>query len=336
MDTKKFPPDQISDLDKYSASKLVALKRILVSGAPTNLMLGAGVSVSAGIPTWDTLLRRIVNTYFIHWKLTKKRAAKPPPTNISVALVGEDFEDMLEHALPEESSSLRTQDPLLTAQQIKNCIRNIDWRYLLNKSLYPEDRFVKGKKATSQLLSKLALNCKTYPNIRRVINYNYDSLFSEHLVDEDLRPQILWNGKPEKQMKSDISIFHPHGYLPFGGGPCTEIILAENEYHAEYLSPYSWGNLAQLRAMLDCTCIFIGLSMSDPNLRRILRASRDVTEAIHYCFHFTESNAGKPIDEEMLFDYDMRRLGVRVIRIPYKKGNQKYDRLHELIEYIVR
>lgn len=331
---KKFPPDQISDLDKYSASKLVALKRLLVSGSTVSLMLGAGTSASAGVPTWDALLRRIVNTYFMHWKLTKDSAIKPPPTNISIALVGEFFEHMHGDALPEDSSPLRTQDPLLVAQQIKNCIRDIDWRYLLNKILYPEDRFVKGKKVSSQLLSKLAYLCKAYPNISRVINYNFDSFFSEHLIDIGLRPQILWKGKPEKQTKSGISIFHPHGYLPFGGGPCSEIILAENEYHAEYLSPYSWGNLAQSRAMLDGICIFVGLSMSDPNLRRILRASREITEAIHYCFLFTESKDAKPIDEEMLFDYDMRRLGVRVIRIPYKKDDQKYDRLHELIEYI--
>ena len=53
------------------------------------------------------------------------------------------------------------------------------------------------------------------------------------------------------------------------------IVLGEKEYHKIYQEPYNWGNIEQLHALNRNVCFFIGLSMNDPNLRRLIDGSNE-------------------------------------------------------------
>lgn len=49
----------------------------------------------------------------------------------------------------------------------------------------------------------------------------------------------------------------------------------------------NWANLTQLNFLLNSTCIFIGLSMADPNLRRLLDiASKKSKVNTDCCKHY--------------------------------------------------
>ena len=63
-------------------------------------------------------------------------------------------------------------------------------------------------------------------------------------------------------------------------------MLGEKEYHKIYQESYNWGNVEQLHALCRSTCFFIGLSMMDPNLRRLIDISIDGSEieTVHYAF----------------------------------------------------
>lgn len=54
------------------------------------------------------------------------------------------------------------------------------------------------------------------------------------------------------------------------------------------MNAYLWSNTEQLHALDKNTCFFIGLSMTDPNLRRLLDASKrscpGENSASHYAF----------------------------------------------------
>lgn len=61
------------------------------------------------------------------------------------------------------------------------------------------------------------------------------------------------------------------------------VVLAEEQYHEMFNDPYSWPNLIQLNHMMYKTCLFVGQSMSDPNLRRLLELTAKLSQRpTHY------------------------------------------------------
>jgi hypothetical protein len=69
-------------------------------------------------------------------------------------------------------------------------------------------------------------------------------------------------------------VFHLHGFLTgsmtFEECAIRQIVLSEENYHALYANPYSWANLVQLSLLISHTCLYVGVSLTDPNIRRLL------------------------------------------------------------------
>ena len=86
-------------------------------------------------------------------------------------------------------------------------------------------------------------------------------------------------------------------------------MLGEKEYHKVYQEAYNWGNVEQLHALCRNVCFFIGLSMRDPNLRRLIDISNDggEIERVHYAF-LRKSENDVPFMEKI-----MRGFGVNCI-----------------------
>lgn len=78
-----------------------------------------------------------------------------------------------------------------------------------------------------------------------------------------------------------------HGYLPQEDDATFDsnsaLVFSEEDYHELYRDVYSWSNLTQLNAFRETTCLFIGCSLEDPNLRRLLDVyRRSCDEPRHY------------------------------------------------------
>lgn len=79
--------------------------------------------------------------------------------------------------------------------------------------------------------------------------------------------------------RSKISLFHLHGFLRFDGkarDPTKEshdLVLTEREYFDFFAAPNSVFNYVVLFMLREHHCVFVGLSMLDENLRRLLHLS---------------------------------------------------------------
>lgn len=66
-----------------------------------------------------------------------------------------------------------------------------------------------------------------------------------------------------------------------------------------FVEPYNWANISQLNYMINNTCLFIGLSMTDPNMRRLLEiAAQKRTENDGECQHYAIMRRFKIKDSE--------------------------------------
>ena len=68
------------------------------------------------------------------------------------------------------------------------------------------------------------------------------------------------------------------------------LIFSEEDYHKVYRDAYCWSNLTQLNAFRDSTCLFIGCSLTDPNVRRLLDIAAQNSESPrHYAILMRQS-----------------------------------------------
>ena len=270
------------------------------------IFAGAGVSASAKIPDWQSLLRNLLDDSSI---ITSN--------DFDSVFKSMDFSNLMTARYIEKS--LDTNKETLIEK-----IRNL----LYPNSIFEESELIKT-------ICKLVLQ---QPNLRSIISYNYDTLIEECLKREG-RPcfSVYKNNRDER---NSFPVYHVHGIVFRNSVPKVqeEIVLTEDDYHRVYSEVFDWSNVEQLHALTRCTCFFIGLSMNDPNLRRLLEiAQKDSGKSVrHYVFLERESSYDElekaekdfKIREDILAD-----LGLKVI---WYKGKDNHKELPELLKRFVK
>ena len=266
------------------------------------LFAGAGVSASAKIPDWQSLLKNLLADGTI--------------------FTPDDFVNVFKSA---DCSNL------VTARYIEKTL-NADKRTLIKKIrelLYPNKQHIE-----SELISVICKLIVHQTRLRSVITYNYDTLI-EDCLRRDGKPcfSVYKNNRDES---NSFPVYHVHGVVFRNSetGFQEEIVLTENDYHRVYSEVFDWSNVEQLHALTRCTCFFIGLSLNDPNLRRLLEiAQRDSGKSVrHYVFlerksaynEIEKAEKDFQIRENMLAD-----LGLNVI---WYKGNDEHRELPKLLK----
>ena len=171
-------------------------------------------------------------------------------------------------------------------------------------------------------------------NIRSVITYNYDTLIEECLRIKGRSSFSVY--KNTRDESNSFPIYHVHGvvFRKNDSDLPEDIVLTENDYHRVYSEVFDWSNVEQLHALSRCTCFFIGLSLNDPNLRRLLEiAQRDSGKSVrHYVFLERKSvyDETEKSEKDFLTREDMLAdLGLNVI---WYKGNNEHKELPELLK----
>ena len=260
------------------------------------LFLGAGLSKSMGLPNWDELIISLLDS------LKKKKLLSVNDYNACV----------------NDSDN----NPLIKARYLKHFYK--DSHLSLVSSI--REILYQRKKDNTKLLKSIVSLIKTN-RVESVVTYNYDDLLEEALsnngipytpVDRSNRPQ-----------PGTLPIHHIHGMITHDneGDYDINVVLSEDDYHGLYNDAFHWANVEQLHALSQTTCFFVGLSLKDPSLRRLLDISfsRGTGDAVHYAF-LLRNEYKEPTKAENLF-YNM---GVNVI------WYEDYKELPDMIKGLVK
>ncbi len=264
---------------KQRRDELLNKARHIFSFGRISLFLGAGVSQDAGLSGWDTLLNDMVD---------QLHSLKEISHNEVTAIMHDTGNSLL-----------------LKARYLKHLCneRDISLVDLLRNALYRRE--VKE----SQLVNALVKSIET-GNVSEVITYNYDDLLERALDKGDFSYSTL--DMQSRPNPGYMPIFHVHGFISREKDNSFDknVVLAEDEYHSLYNDVFHWANLEQLHALAQTTCFFIGLSMMDPNLRRLMDVANERGSKTPEHFAFLHRNEyHEPLKAEEIF----YKMGVSVI-----------------------
>lgn len=227
--------------NKSANSFILWLLRLFTTKLHTDLVMGAGINCDYGAKDWKCLVDNLNNEFYVN----------------DSSLIGE-----VQHFVGDE---------LFVSGKVINT-GGFDVYKFLNKELYlfKEAKSFNDKDST---LYKCVNYIEKHPRTS-VITYNYDTNLEYLLKKRNLRYCTIYDDNSFVDNDSIVDIYHVHGLLPYN---CysnkkftNSIIFNESEYYYLYNNPYSWNISKQLHDFKYNVCIFIGISLTDPNMKRLL------------------------------------------------------------------
>lgn len=220
------------------------------------LFLGAGVSNDAGVPLWGTLIRKLL-----------------------FRMISERFDDFqLERGELEAISRLayknKEDSPLTQMRYIHSAYAEDEKSVYYN--LVHEILYENAPACDTRLLNSV-VNISTprrnHIGVKSIVTYNFDNLVERSLEGNKVAHKTIYRERDLSDVNK-LSVFHVHGFLPddmeLMDIKDVDLVFSEEDYHKVYRDAYCWSNTVQLNAFRDSTCLFIGCSLTDPNLRRLL------------------------------------------------------------------
>jgi len=244
----------------FSIKQQIPFLKELNSKDKLSIFLGAGISVSCGLPDWSALINSLKE---------------------EVELQNVRFDD---------------------GEDIANVARSIfDYKFnsVVAYCLY------KNELAISD--SALAI---ANSGVRNIVNFNFDDILEEIYQSECIDHVVVLSGEKFNLNNDHITIFHPHGYLGRFDSEYehseSNIVLSKSDYESLYKNHYCLTNLIQLSMLMTKTVLFVGMSMTDPNIIRLLKKSREVgVRSWHYALMKIETQEKKEKETKRL-----RNIGV--------------------------
>ncbi|MCK2165859.1 SIR2 family protein [Thalassospira xiamenensis] len=312
-----------------------------------SILLGAGVSSSAGMPDWNTLL----NSLFVNY-LTNE-------FNDDFAVSDEDIGELVSRL-----NHINEPSALMAARYLRKGLskRESEAKYFIDevtKNLYKlRDGEAKDESSLIKSISSMCQPRRTGAKVKSVVTYNFDDLLERQLKKDNILHRSIYTDT-ESYDPDELPVYHVHGFLPedrddYQGLENSTLVFSEEGYHQIYSESFHWSNLVQLNSFRENSCLMIGLSMTDPNLRRLLDiSSKNIERSKHFafmkrlssddfCFEVGESGtkkkAVKNVDAAEKFlerhhalnEELMKELGVTIV------WYETYDEIPQFITDVVR
>ena len=233
------------------------------------LVIGSGVSKQMGIPDWKTLMQKL---------LIDTLNNQNDENSKNSIIIAQLFSDLF------------PKNPLIAARYLRDHFKdNIEFNNKIRDTLYNNIDKSSDKSTIKEILNFIIAPGKS-PNLDSIITYNFDDLLEKEIEKTKLPiPYEVIHKTGQNPSNKGLVIFHVHGYLPENYQlDSSNVVLSEDIYHKLYYEMYNWNNLLQINKFKEKTCLFIGTSLSDPNLRRLLDISKKLRGNGEYHFIIKE------------------------------------------------
>lgn len=239
------------------------------------LALGAGVAKGCNLPNWEGLLR----------KLAEKHPEHPE---------GSLFDNLKAdgYSLPAIAGILEIiyQRELFSRAIWENLYEGFEFRTGLNNE--NRQRFIQSVQNDNKTLAAVAglSVCRDTdnrylpnPRIHAIVNFNFDSIFRAYVNVRYNNARLLRSIERPSAGSSyaSIPVYYMHGFFRFDKdiedykhGAADLRIFTEQEYFDFFNNPNGLFNYTFLYLLREYPCLFIGLSMKDDNIRRLLHYSK--------------------------------------------------------------
>lgn len=289
-----------------------------------SLFLGAGVSSSAGMPDWNTLLNSLFVTY-----LTQE-------FDQDSAIADKDINELVNRLNSIDEPSALMAARYLRKGLTRNNAEAKEFTTAITKNLY---KLRDSKKPINSLLiaavAGMCMPRRTGAKVRSVVTYNFDDLLERELSRHSILYRCIYTDS-ESYDPDELPVYHVHGFLPedrkgYEGLDSSTLVFSEEGYHQIYSDPYHWSNLVQLNSLRENHCLMVGLSMTDPNLRRLLDiSSRNIERSKHYAFMKRISK------DKFCFDYGISGSDRKQVISNTDGAEQFLSRHHTLNEELMK
>jgi hypothetical protein len=246
------------------------------------LILGAGVSKGCGLPVWSELNERLLRR----------------------ALAG------LYEAVGPEEAPLHERDIEAT---LKDRVRPMVGRYVkaklgnryldeLRAALYRDP-----VRSSHTMRAILAMD-----RLHAILSMNFDDLLERFAKEAGVgtRYQALFEA-PIRSEPGRIPVFHTHGYIPEDPKQrrSPAVIFSEDDYHELLQYSHHWTEHVSIQLLARYTCLFVGTSGEDPNIRRLIDLAHNLAVPSRH-FLLLKPPAPLPRDSRTAIRYSASRRAV--------------------------
>ena len=243
---------------------LLWLMRFFLSKLPTDLVMGAGINKDYGAKDWQELVSALNDSFYQGNKEDERQVhhyvGRELFTSPSIYRKPFNVYEKLAHELYEFEEAKSFNDP--------------------DSTLYKCVNFL-----------------STHPKVE-VITYNYDTNLEYLCKKRNLLYCSTYEDSCCSIKESSINIYHVHGLLPYGkyneARYTQSLVFNESDYYDLYNSPYSWNIAKQLHDFKFNVCFFLGISLTDPDMKRLLELGRNQLK-----FNFIFARKEKGYDESV-------------------------------------
>lgn len=254
------------------------LMRLFLSKLPADLVMGAGINKDYGAKDWRELVNALNSSFYEGDKIS---------------------EEEIRHYVGQElfTSSSMYRDPAFNTYKE------------LAHELY-EFEEARSFNDPDSTLYKCVDFLESHPGTD-VITYNYDTNLEYLCKKRKLLYCTIYDDNSFSVKEAVTNIYHVHGLLPYGKYNeqrfTNSLVFNESDYYYLYNNPYSWNIAKQLHDFKFNVCFFIGISLTDPDMKRLLELGKNYLK-FNFIFMRKEKGYGAKVFESIasyFFSFDL-------------------------------